>query len=75
MRLFLEKLFSEVLAERLGFDLLQDVQVLTPTHKGPLGTVELNIESAATASRGSCFGFDVPDVEPGHRPDSIRATK
>jgi exodeoxyribonuclease V alpha subunit len=43
VRLFLEKLFTEVLAERLGFDLLQDVQVLTPTHKGPLGTVELNI--------------------------------
>src|ERR1035441_9214912 len=42
VRLFLEKLFQEVLAERLGFDVLQDVQVLTPTHKGPLGTVELN---------------------------------
>ena len=37
-------LFEEVLQERLGYDLIRDVQVLTPTHRGPLGTVELNIE-------------------------------
>jgi len=33
-------LFEEVLKERLGYDLIREVQVLTPTHKGPLGTVE-----------------------------------
>ncbi|HWR49700.1 MAG TPA: AAA family ATPase [Bryobacteraceae bacterium] len=43
VRRMLLLLFEEVLQERLGYDLLRDVHVLTPTHKGPLGTVELNI--------------------------------
>jgi exodeoxyribonuclease V alpha subunit len=34
-------LFTSTLAQQ-GFDVLRDVQVLTPTHKGPLGTVALN---------------------------------
>ncbi len=59
-------LFEEVLQERLGYDLVRDVQVLTPTHKGPLGTVELNIELQRLVQR-KIFGVDVPDVEPGHR--------
>jgi exodeoxyribonuclease V alpha subunit len=60
-------LFEEVLQERLGYDLVRDVQVLTPTHRGPLGTVELNIELQRLLQK-KLFGFDVPDVEPGHRP-------
>ncbi|MCO5352562.1 MAG: AAA family ATPase [Bryobacteraceae bacterium] len=67
VRLFLEKLFHEVIAERLGFDLLQDVQVLTPTHKGPLGTVELNITLQRLLQK-KLFGVDVAPVEPGRRP-------
>lgn len=39
---FIVELFDGRLAE-LGFDIARDVQVLTPTHKGPLGTIELNI--------------------------------
>ena len=34
--------------ERLGFDPLTDVQVLTPMHNGPLGTVALNEQLQAT---------------------------
>lgn len=60
-------LFEEVLQERLGYDLIRDVQVLTPTHKGPLGTVELNIELQRLLQR-KLFGFDTPIVEAGHRP-------
>ena len=60
-------LFEEVLQERLGYDLVRDVQVLTPTHRGPLGTVELNIELQRLLQK-KLFGFDVPDVEHGHRP-------
>jgi exodeoxyribonuclease V alpha subunit len=60
-------LFEEVLQERLGYDLVRDVQVLTPTHRGPLGTVELNIELQRLLQR-KLFGFDVSDVEHGHRP-------
>lgn len=67
VRMFLEKLFHEVIAERLGFDLLQDVQVLTPTHKGPLGTVELNITLQRLLQK-KLFGVDVASVEPGRRP-------
>ena len=42
-RSFLLELFQERL-DALGFDIIKDVQVLTPTHKGPLGTKELNEE-------------------------------
>jgi exodeoxyribonuclease V alpha subunit len=74
VRFFLEKLFDEVLAERLGFDLLQDVQVLTPTHKGPLGTVELNTILQRLIQR-KLFGVHAPPVEPGHRPEFLPRDK
>lgn len=74
VRMFLEKLFAEVLDERLGFDLLQDVQVLTPTHKGPLGTVELNIVLQRLVQK-KLFGVDVPAVEPGRRPELLPGDK
>jgi exodeoxyribonuclease V alpha subunit len=74
VRLFLEKLFHEVLAERLGFDLLQDVQVLTPIHKGPLGTVEINIILQRLIQK-KLFGVDAPDVEPGRRPEFLPGDK
>jgi exodeoxyribonuclease V alpha subunit len=59
-------LFAEVLQERLGYDLVRDVQVLTPTHRGPLGTIELNTELQRLLQK-KLFGFDVPDVGPGRR--------
>jgi len=74
VRFFLEKLFSEVLTERLGFDLLLDVQVLTPVHKGPLGTVELNIILQRLIQK-KLFGVDVPDVEPGRRAEFLPGDK
>jgi exodeoxyribonuclease V alpha subunit len=43
-RRFLLYLFEKVLAERLRFDIVRDLQVLSPTHKGPLGTRSLNID-------------------------------
>lgn len=42
VREFILDLFQHTLSEKLEFDILRDVQVLTPTHKGPLGTMELN---------------------------------
>ena len=74
VRFFLEKLFDDVLAERLGFDLLQDVQVLTPTHKGPLGTVELNIVLQRLIQK-KLFGVEVPELEAGHLPDFLPRDK
>jgi exodeoxyribonuclease V alpha subunit len=67
VRRMLLLLFEEVLAEKLGYDLIRDVQVLTPTHKGPLGTAELNVELQRLLQK-KLFDFDVPDVDPGRRP-------
>ncbi len=67
LRRMLLLLFDEVLNERLGYDLVRDVHVLTPTHKGPLGTVELNIELQRLLQK-KLFRFDVPAVETGHKP-------
>ncbi len=66
VRRMLLLLFEEVLQERLGYDLLRDVQVLTPIHKGPLGTAELNVGLQRLLQR-KLFGVDVPDVEAGRR--------
>jgi exodeoxyribonuclease V alpha subunit len=74
VRMFLEKLFDEVLVERLGFDLLRDVQVLTPTHKGPLGTVELNIVLQRLIQQ-KLYGVIAPDPEPGRRAEFLAGDK
>ncbi len=66
VRRMLLLLFDEVLKERLGYDLIRDVQVMTPTHRGPLGTVELNCELQRLLQK-KLFDFDVPDTEVGHR--------
>lgn len=57
-REFLIQLFKEVLFERLGFDVLKDTQVLTPTHKGPIGTKELNVLLQKVIQK-KVFGVDV----------------
>jgi len=67
VRQMLLLLFEEVLAERLGYDLVRDVQVLTPTHKGPLGTMELNLALQRLLQK-KLRGFEVPEMPPGHRP-------
>ncbi len=66
VRRMLLLLFDEVLHERLGYDLIRDVQVLTPTHRGPIGTVELNVELQRLLQK-KLFHFDVPETEAGHR--------
>jgi exodeoxyribonuclease V alpha subunit len=64
---FVLRLFDEVLSERLAFDLLRDVQVLTPTHKGPLGTVELNLAIRQLVQK-KLWGIDVPETPRNRRP-------
>ncbi len=66
-RRFVLQLYSEILDKRLGFQLPADVQLLTPTHKGPLGTRELNVELQRLLQK-KLWNVDVPAVEPGHRP-------
>jgi exodeoxyribonuclease V alpha subunit len=64
---FLLEIFEHDLVGRLGFNLMTDVQLLTPTHKGPLGTHELNIELQRIVQK-KIWGIDVPPPPPGRRP-------
>ena len=64
---FVLDLFERTLSEKLGFDILRDVQLLTPTHKGPIGTVELNAKLQRLLQR-KLWNYDVPPVQPGRRP-------
>ncbi|HEX7840095.1 MAG TPA: AAA family ATPase [Kofleriaceae bacterium] len=68
---YLLELFDQVLVERLGFDLLADVQLLTPTRKGPLGVDELNVLLQRLVQK-KLWGVDVPAPRPGRRPELLR---
>ena len=50
-RRFILKLYSEILTEQLGYDLVRDVQLLSPMKKGVLGTLELNRRLQAVIQR------------------------
>ena len=67
---FVLELYEKVLAERLRFDLLADVQLLTPTRKGPLGVDALNAELQRLLQK-RLWGVDVPVVRPGRRPEFL----
>ena len=67
---YLQTIFNRALSEKLGFDLIRDVQVLTPTNKGPLGTQELNI-SLQRLIQKKLWGVDAPPSLPGRRPQFL----
>ncbi len=67
---FVLELYEKVLAERLRFDLLADVQLLTPTRKGPLGVDALNAELQRLLQK-RLWGVDVPVLRPGRRPEFL----
>lgn len=71
---FILDIFEQALSEKLGFDLLRDVQVLTPTHKGPLGTAELNIRLQSLIQK-KLWDYDVLPVQPGRRPKLLVGDK
>lgn len=71
---FVLDLFENVLVERLGFDLLADVQLLTPTHKGPLGTRDLNCELQRLVQR-RLWNVEAPPTPPGRRPKFLAHDK
>ena len=64
------ELFDSVLGERLKFDLLADVPLLTPTRKGPLGVDVLNIELQRLVQK-KLWGVEVAPPRPGRRPDFL----
>jgi exodeoxyribonuclease V alpha subunit len=68
---FVLELFDHVLVEQLGFDLLADVQLLTPTRKGPLGVDELNVLLQQLVQE-RLWGVLVPPLRPGRRPELMK---
>ncbi len=64
---FICDMYREVLAQKLAYDLVADVQVLTPTHKGPMGTRALNILLQRLLQK-MLHGIDVSAVPEGRRP-------
>ncbi len=67
---FLLKLFETALSERLGFHLRDDIQVLTPTHKGPLGARALNL-ALQRLIQAKLWGVEAPAPNPGRRPQLL----
>ena len=65
------ELFDTMVGERLGFDLLTEVQLLTPTRKGPLGVDALNVELQRLVQK-KLWGVDVETPRPGRRPEFVR---
>ena len=72
-RNFLLDLFEKRL-DALGFDLIKDVQVLTPTHKGPLGTKSLN-EDLQRLIQKRLWYVNVPETQPGRRSPFLKHDK
>lgn len=66
----LKDMHENGIAERMDFDLITETQVLTPTHKGPLGTAVLNVELQRLLQR-KLYGVNVPEYSPGRRPSFL----
>ncbi len=64
---FIIDLYETVIEERMGFDLQNDVQLLSPTKKGPLGVWELNIILQRVIQK-KLYDVNVPPPKPGFRP-------
>jgi exodeoxyribonuclease V alpha subunit len=64
------ELFDSVLVEKLGFDLLADVQLLTPTRKGPLGVDALNVELQRLVQK-KLWRVEVPPPKLNRRPEFL----
>ncbi len=64
---FILYLYENVLSEKLGFDLVRDVQLLAPMKKGVLGVDTLNIELQRLLQK-KCFDFPVEPVRANRRP-------
>ncbi|MCZ7586497.1 MAG: AAA family ATPase [Deltaproteobacteria bacterium] len=67
VRRFLRDLYETVLADKLGYDLLDDIQLLTPKRKDILGVDDLNIELQSLVQR-KLWGVETPAVPQGRRP-------
>lgn len=64
---FIILMYERVLHERLGYDIVHNVQLLAPMKKGLLGVDNLNIVLQRLIQK-KCHGVDVDDVPAGRRP-------
>jgi exodeoxyribonuclease V alpha subunit len=64
---FLLRLYQRVFAERLGYDILRDIQVLAPQRNGAVGVENLNLALQAVIQE-KLFGRRIPPVKPNRRP-------
>ena len=64
---FVLMLYSKILPYRYKLDVINDVQLLTPTRKGPLGVNSLNIELQRLIQKTKYY-VDIEPVEPGRKP-------
>jgi exodeoxyribonuclease V alpha subunit len=64
---YILELFESKLVEKLGFDLLDEVQLLSPQRKGPLGTEELNKLLQRLVQR-KLWGVEVAPTPANRRP-------
>jgi len=74
LREFLLALYGHKLQDELGLDLIQDVQLLTPTRKGPLGVPALNLELQRLLQK-KLYGVEVPPTPAGRRPRLLPGDK
>ena len=74
VRRLIGDIYETILADKLRFDLIRDVQLLTPKRKDALGVDELNIELQRLIQR-KLYGVDVPTIKPGRRPPFLRRDK
>ena len=71
---FVQALYQHKLHDELGLDLIQDIQLLTPTRKGPLGVPTLNLELQRLLQK-KLFGVEVPPTPAGRRPRLLPGDK
>ncbi len=64
---FILYLYENVLQEKLGLDLVRDIQLLAPMKKGVLGVDAVNIHLQRLI-QNKCFRNDIPPVQKNRRP-------
>jgi exodeoxyribonuclease V alpha subunit len=70
---YLERLYVEVLGPKCGFDVLRDVQFMTPQHRGPIGTQAIN--GLLQRLRQRSLGVELPPADPEARPKLLVGDK
>jgi exodeoxyribonuclease V alpha subunit len=63
---YIERLWAEILGPRCGFDVVRDVQFMTPQHRGPIGTQAIN--GLLQRLRQRSLGVELPPADPEARP-------